>query len=232
MRQGILYGVGIGPGDPELLTLKAVRVLRQADVLAVPDKGSGRHLALEIVGEYGADKPLLYCDAPMTRDPKVLEDAYDKNARAVCQQLEQGKNVAFITLGDPTVYSTYFYIHERVKSSGYEAQVVPGVPSFCAAAARLGRPLCLGSQRLLVVPGSHGSVDESLDTDANLVFMKTGRSLDELRGKLRERSLKASAVVNCGMEDERVYEDLEEMEGSDYFTLILVDRGEDILLEK
>ena len=224
MKQGILYGVGIGPGDPELLTLKAVRVLREADVIAVPDKGSGRRLALEIVGEHAAGKPLLSCAAPMTRDAQVLSAAYDKNAEEVCALLEQGKNVAFITLGDPTVYSTYFYIHDRVRARGYEARVVPGVPSFCAAAARLGKPLCLGSRRLLVVPGSHGGVDDCLEADANLVFMKTGRSLEELRGRLREHSLKASAVVNCGMADEQVYPDLEELEGSDYFTLILVDQ--------
>ena len=155
MNRGILYGVGVGPGDPELLTLKARRILTEADVIAVPDKGAGEKTALGIVGAYIQGKPLHSCVAPMIRDQAELDRVRDRTAAELCALLDQGKTVAFITLGDPSVYSTYMYIHRRVLAAGYEARVIPGVPSFCAAAAALGDGLCDGSDRLLIVPASH-----------------------------------------------------------------------------
>lgn len=228
MNRGKLYGVGVGPGDPELITRKAERILRAADVVAVPDKGSGEKTALNIVKDLVEGKELLSCGAPMTRDPAVLEAAYARNADAVCALLDQGKTVAFITLGDPTVYSTYIYTHRLVRARGYEAELVPGVPSFCAVAARLGVPLCEGSERLLIVPASHKEVDDCLTVDANLVFMKAGREIGALKEKLAGAGLldRASMVANCGMEGERVYPrfaDLEENSG--YFSVVLVKEG-------
>ena len=107
MSKGTLYGLGVGPGDPELLTLKAVRILKEADVIAVPDKGSGEKTALHIVEAYIQGKPLLPCATPMVRDQQVLDAAHHRIADSICALLEEGKTVAFITLGDPTVYSTY-----------------------------------------------------------------------------------------------------------------------------
>ena len=230
MKRGKLYGVGVGPGDPELITRKAERVIREADIVAVPDKGSGEKTALNIVADLVEGKELLLCGAPMTRDPAALEAAYSANADAVCAQLDQGRTVAFITLGDPSVYSTCLYTFRKVKSRGYEAELIPGVPSFCAVAARLGEALCEGSERLLIVPASHKGVDDCLAVDANLVFMKAGREIGALRDKLAESGLldRAAMVENCGMEGERVYprfSDMEEKTG--YFSVVLVKgRGE------
>ena len=128
--RGMLYGVGVGPGDPELITRKAERVIRQSAVLAVPDAGRGEKTALNIVGELAEGKQLLSCAAPMVRDHEALNAAYERNADLVCAALDQGKDVAFITLGDPTVYSTYLYLHKKVVARGYDAQIIPGVPSF------------------------------------------------------------------------------------------------------
>ena len=150
MKRGILYGVGVGPGDPELLTLKARRILSEADVIAVPDKGAGEKTALQILGDLVQGKETLPCSTPMVRDPAALERAQDSIAAELCGLLEEGKTVAFITLGDPSIYSTYLYIHRRVLAAGYEAKMVPGVPSFCAVAAQLGDGLCEGSDRLLI----------------------------------------------------------------------------------
>ena len=136
--RGMLYGVGVGPGDPELITRKAERVIRQSAVLAVPDAGRGEKTALNIVGELAEGKQLLSCAAPMVRDHEALDAAYERNADLVCAALDEGKDVAFITLGDPTVYSTYLYLHKKVVARGYDAEIIPGVPSFCAVAARLG----------------------------------------------------------------------------------------------
>ena len=148
----------------------------------------------------------------------------------VCALLDGGKDVAFLTLGDPTVYSTYLYLHRKVTARGYEAEIIPGVPSFCAVAARLGAALCEKSERLLIVPASHKDVDDCLDVDANLVFMKAGREIGALKEKLAEKGLleRASMVANCGMEGEAVYPRFAELiDGSGYFSVVLVKKGEE-----
>ncbi|MCD8050248.1 MAG: precorrin-2 C(20)-methyltransferase [Clostridiales bacterium] len=227
-NKGILYGVGVGPGDPELLTVKAVRLLRSADVIAAPDSGGESRTALNIVKAYIEDKPVLLCPTPMTRDRETLDRAWEDNAAQICALLEQGKQVVFVTLGDPTVYSTYFYLHRRVLARGYRAEIVPGVPSFCAAAAKLGVPLCESSQRLLVVPASHGDLTDSLNVDANKVLMKAGRQLEPLKETLRQRGEmeNASLVVNCGLPGEQVWPSFAQAEGeTGYFSLVLLRQG-------
>ena len=229
MTKGKLYGLGVGPGDRELITLKAARILREADIIAVPDKGSVEKTALNIVREHVEGKELLFCPTPMVRDEAVLERCFEEIADRLCEKLDEGRTVAFITLGDPTVYSTYMYIHSRVSGRGYEAELVPGVTSFCAAAARLGKPLCEKSERLLIVPASHKDISDCLEADANLVFMKAGREIGALRERLAESGLlsRASMVENCGMDGEKVYERFADApEGSGYFSVVIVKNGD------
>ena len=224
MERGKLYGVGVGPGDPELVTKKAERVLREADIVAVPDKGAGEKTALNIVADIVAGKELLYCPTPMVRDRAVLDGCYEQIANDICSLLDEGKNVAFITLGDPTVYSTYIYVHKKVLARGYEAELIPGVPSFCAVAARLNTSLCEGAERLLIVPASHDAAD-CLDIRANKVFMKAGKAIGELQAQLAERDMleHASLVANCGMEGELVCPRFADMtDGTGYFSIVLV----------
>lgn len=228
MKRGILYGVGVGPGDPELLTLKAVRILQEADVVAMPDKGSGEQTARKIVQAYIEGKELLSCPTPMVRDKEVLAQSYEANADTLCALLDQGKNVAFITLGDPSVYSTYLYIHERVAERGYEARLIPGVPSFCAVAARLGISLCQGEERLLIVPASH-SVEDCVDFPANQIYMKAGRRLGGLLETLEQhgRLEGAMAVSNCGMEEEQVWPRAADMDPESRYFSVLFAPGKD-----
>ena len=219
----------MGPGDPELLTCKARRIIQNTPVLAVPDAGRGEKTALAIAGELAEGKQLLCCAAPMVRDEAALDQAYGRNAELVCAQLDQGKDVAFLTLGDPTVYSTYLYLHRKVVERGYEAEIIPGVPSFCAVAARLGMALCEKSERLLIVPASHKDMTDCLDVDANLVFMKAGREIGALKDTLARHGLldRASLVANCGMEGELVCPRFAELEaGSGYFSVVVVKKGE------
>ena len=227
MSRGKLYGVGVGPGDPELVTRKAERILRQADIVAVPDKGTGEKTALRIVEDIVAGKELLYCPTPMVRDREKLENCYQKIADDLCSLLDRGKTVAFITLGDPTIYSTYMYVHKKVRAMGYEAELIPGVPSFCAVAARLGTSLCEGAERLLVVPASYDASD-CLDISANKVFMKAGKEIGNLKKLLEQRGLsdRAAMVANCGMEGEQVFPRLSELkDGSGYFSIVIVKEG-------
>ena len=226
-RGGKLYGVGVGPGDPELLTLKAVRVLREADVVLVPDSVKADKTALHIASAYLQNKTVETVTTPMVRDKAVVDAAYTAAAGRICALLDQGKQVAFLTLGDPTVYSTYMYIHEKVLARGYDVEVVPGVPSFCAAAARLNLSLCQGSEPLLIVPASHGA-EGLLDVKANKVFMKAGKSILELQSQLKDRGLldHAAMVENCSMENERVYPRFADLqEASGYFSLVIAKEG-------
>ena len=213
--KGTLYGVSVGPGDPENLTLKAVRVLEAADVIAAPSTGRNRQTALGIVADCIAGKPIVDCLTPMSKDLAVVARAHDKIADDICALLDEGKDVAFITLGDAGVYSTYYYTHERVVARGYRAEVVPGVTSFCDAAARLGRPLCEGCEPLLVVP-------------ANKVFMKSGKAIGALRDTLAERGElgDAAAVANSGLADEQLCERFADLDAErGYFSVVLYRKG-------
>ena len=221
---GKLWGVGVGPGDPELLTVKAVRVLREADVVIVPDASSGDKVALNIAKDYLKGKKIQFVKTPMVRDKAVMDAAHEQAADTISALLDEGKQVVFLTLGDPAIYSTYMYIHQKVLNRGYVVEVVPGIPSFCAAAARLNQSLCLGREPLTIIPASHDQND-LIDLPGNKVFMKAGRSILELQQALAEKGLLegASMVENCSMENEHVYPHFADLkEPSGYFSLVIV----------
>ena len=163
MMAGKLYGVGVGPGDPELMTLKAVRLIKECDFVAVPKSGEGEGVAKQIarraVGEEIFDqKQLVEVAMPMTRDPQLLEESHRQAAEQIEALLDGNKTVVFLTLGDPAIYSTYIYVHKRVQQHGYAVEMVPGVPSFCAVAAKLNISLAEGAQPLHVIPASYQGV--------------------------------------------------------------------------
>lgn len=228
-KAGTLYGIGVGPGDPELMTLKAVRLIEEADVVAVPDNGTGESLAFEIAsGALPALvlKPLVKLAMPMVRDKAVLAECHEAAAKTVAQLLEAGKNVAFLTLGDPTIYSTYIYVHKKVLALGYEAEIVPGVASFCAVAARLGISLAENAEAIHVIPASYHGVDEGLSWPGTKVLMKAGRSFSALREKMQRRGMNAQMVQRCGLEGEKVFRSLDEAdEESSYFSVIIARDG-------
>ena len=174
--KGILYGVGVGPGDKRFLTLAAVETLKKAQVIAVPDTG-GEKTAMNIVSEFIEGKEILYCDMPMTRDAERLKAGHNSSAQAIINKLDEGLDVAFITLGDPCIYSTYMYVHRIILDRGYEAEIISGVTSFCAAAAALNISLCDGGDALHIIPSSYDGADELLRLKGNKVLMKSGKSL-------------------------------------------------------
>lgn len=230
---GTLYGVGVGPGDPELMTLAAVRIIKECAVIAVPKTSGGDGVALQIaraaVPELD-DKLLLEMHMPMTRDRDQLARSHDAAAEQVAEHLRRGESVAFLTLGDSTVYSTYTYIHKRICAMGLPCRFVAGVPSFCAVAARLNQPLTEGAQPLHVLPASYQGADSGLDMRGTKVLMKTGKALGEVKAQLKARGLyeRAQMVQKCGMEGERVFEHLDDADdGASYFSIIVVKDGED-----
>lgn len=222
---GVLYGVGVGPGDPELLTLKGARVIRACDVIAVPDSGTGEHVALEIARELVGEKPVLRCRLPMTRDAAELARHREEAADQICRELALGKSVAFLTLGDVTIYSTYAYLHRLVAARGFRAEMVAGVPSFCAAAAALGIALCEGDQALHVFPAGSAGSEAALELPGSKVLLKSGKQLPELLRTLERKKLLhlCALAQRVGMAEERLVPDLTNYDGEAGYlsTLIL-----------
>lgn len=231
--KGKLYGVGVGPGDPELLTLKALRLIRENPVIAVPGEDIQASVAYQIVkGAYEAldEKKLLPVAMPMTKDPAVLEANHEKAAGDVEAYLGQGKNVVFLTLGDPTVYSTYLYVHKRILARGYEAEIISGITSFCAVAARLNMGLVERDEPLHVIPATYQAdgMDQVLKLPGTKVLMKTGRKMAQVRESIQKSGQQAVMIENCGMPGERIFEGAENIpEKSGYYSLIIV-KGEQI----
>ncbi len=229
--RGKLYSVGIGPGDPELLTLKAVRLLKECDAVAIPQGDNGELTAKSIVAQVTdlEQKEQLLIYMPMTKDMAVMDRAHRKAADDVEALLDAGKTVVYITLGCPTVYATCIYVHKLVTADGYEAELVPGVTSICAVAARLGTSLCERSEPLIILPGSYKEVSGFLDGPGNKVLMKSASEIGRVRDELREKGLlkNAAMVERCGLPGEKVYRDLEEIDPkSSYFSVILVKEKE------
>ncbi len=226
--QGKLYGVGVGPGDPELLTLKALRLIKENEVIAVPGKEIQASVAYQIVkGAYEEldEKTLIPVAMPMTKDPQVLKANHDKAADQVESYLKEEKNVVFLTLGDTTVYSTYLYVHKRILERGYEAEIVSGITSFCAVAARLNMGLVEADQPLHVIPATYKAqeMDEILELPGTKVLMKTGKKMKQVKESIEKSGQKAVMIENCGMPSEKIYRSAEEIpEDSGYYSLIIV----------
>lgn len=227
---GIIYGVGVGPGDPELMTLKAVRLIKENEVIALPGKEpketAAYKIALGAVPEL-ADKKLIAIDMPMTKDQEIQRRAHEEGALLLESYAAEGKNVVYLTLGDPTVYCTFTYVQELLENDGFQVELISGIPSFCAAAARLNIPLSLWNEPIHVIPALH-KLDERLDAKGNYVLMKSGSKMAEVKEQIRSSGRDAMMVENCGMENEKVYRSLEEIpDDAGYFSLIISKENKD-----
>ena len=227
IKKGVLYGVSVGPGDPELLTVKAVRVLERCGVIAAPRTRSGGTLALDIVRRAVSleEKTILPLFFPMGRDREAWRESHRRAAAEIQAHLDQGRDVAMPNLGDVSIYSTFGYLMELLREKGYGTAMVPGVPSFCAAAARLGASLVSGNTPLHVIPVTGGDLEPALDWPGAKVLMKAGGSLPEVTEALRKSGQleRAALVEDCGLPTERVCVRLtEDMEKTGYFATVIV----------
>lgn len=224
----------MGPGDPELITLKAKRLIDEADAVFVPKSElGGKSFALSIIEGFVDPSKIEELVFPMAKDEEVLRSHWVRAAEAVCERLSRGDKVVFVTLGDPSLYSTFNYLKREVERKCPSASiwVVPGISAPSAAAARLGLPLAERDEKVAVVPAPDdaselGSYVDSFDT---VVVMKIGRKLKGLVRFLKERNLlgKASLVQRMGTPDERAIYDLESAEAdpsAGYLSTMIIGR--------
>lgn len=222
---GILYGIGVGPGDPELMTIKAVKRIRECEVIAIPHKSKELCTAYQIARQAVPEiesKECLYLPMPMTKEKEMLDESHDLAAGVVMKWLDRESDVGFITLGDVSIYSTCSYLLERLWKAGYTTRLECGIPSFCAAAARLGMPLVSGAEELHVIPATY-QVKEALGLPGVKVLMKTGKQMKKVKDELRQCGAAVMMVENCGMPDEHVYTTLETIpDEPGYYSLLIV----------
>ena len=222
--RGTAYGVGVGPGDPELITLKAVRLIRENEVIAVPGKEAENSVAYIIAAAAVpeiAEKTLVPIYMPMVRDRAKIEEEHRKGAKLLEKYLDQGKNVVYLTLGDSTIYCTFSYLQHILEEDGYRVELVSGIPSFCAAAARLNISLTEWNEPLHVIPASHKK-GEALDLAGTYVLMKSASHMKETKELLMASGRQVGCVENCGMANEKGYHSVEEIpDDAGYFSLVI-----------
>ncbi len=223
MTKGTFYSVGVGPGDPQLMTLAAVNTIKACEVIAVPQSGGRENAALAIAKDYLDGKKIISCDLPMTRDQEALAQYHQAAADLLAKFLDQGRDVAFLTIGDPSVYSTAMYVHRKLAHMGYVTKMIAGVPSFCAAAAALNVPLCEGGEPLHIIPASYGDVRAALALCGTQVLMKSGKSIRAVKDAIDAEKKDAMAVECCGMPEEKIHQTMETVSpDASYFSVIVV----------
>ena len=216
MKQGIFYGIGVGPGDPELLTVKAINAIKNVDVLIAPKtEKKDDSVALTIAKPYlKANVEIVYQVFPMVKDFADSPEVFVANKDEILKLLNAGKNVAFLTLGDPMFYSTYIYIFRLLENEDVQIETIPGVPAFLAIAAKVGKPLAFGNDIMMIVPATAdiNRIDDTLDKSDITVLMKVYKNFSEIVDTLDKHNMTEQAVLvsRCGLPDEKVVSDIKQ----------------------
>jgi precorrin-2/cobalt-factor-2 C20-methyltransferase len=232
-KLGILYGLGVGPGDPELITVKAFRILKESPVIAFPRKMRGaKSYALTITEAYvnTAEKHMLGLTFPMTKDKEALEKQWTKTVSDVWGFLQEGKDVAFVTEGDPMIYSTFIHMMRLMNAEHPEVEVrsVPGISSITASASTLGIPLADGDDQIAIVPATndYDQMRKALEEHDCVVFIKVAKVIDLMLSVLRDLKLidKASVITKVTSSEEMIWRSVESLAGREleYLTLMVV----------
>ena len=231
---GIFYGIGVGPGDPELLTMKAIHAIEKVDVLIAPktEKKEGS-VALEIAKPYlKKDVEIVYQVFPMVKGFADSTEAWEANKTEILGLLRAGKNVAFLTLGDPMFYSTYIYVYRLLENEDVTIETIPGVPAFAAIGSKLGVPIVEGNEILSIIPATADldRIQEAVKTSDNVVLMKVYRNFSEIADLLEANGMADQAVMvsRCGLPDERRIDNIgkHKNESVNYLSTILTRKSE------
>ena len=228
---GILYGVGLGPGDPGLITVKSSRLISKARVIAYPSLAGGQSFARSIAaGLISPDAEEIVMDVPMTVERAPAQAAYDIGAKNIAAALDRGEDVVCLCEGDPFFYGSFMYLYARL-ASDYQVKVVPGVTSVTTCAARAGMPLAARNERLTVLPGPLPTEELRVRIEGaeSVAIMKVGRHLSKIRAVIADLGLtdKAAYIERASLPDELVCPLAQAPETAPYFSMIILTKGTD-----
>ena len=230
-----LYGIGVGPGDADYLTIKGKKRINEADVLLCPEKSKGSgSFAFEIIKEHIENENLEIVNLvyPMHYDDKTLKSMWEVNGDIINEYLKAGKNVAFITLGDPTVYSTFMYTLPFIDKSLMDLEIVPGITSFCAVACQVGQPLMVREESLKIIPVRKNDKDqlsEAIKHNDNVILMKPSNNSEQIIQMLKENNLedKFMLISKVGTEESVLITEIKELENKKlpYLSTMIIKKG-------
>ncbi|MBS4538573.1 precorrin-2 C(20)-methyltransferase [Clostridium sp. D2Q-11] len=231
---GKFYGIGVGPGDPELLTIKATKILKTIDIVICPESKKGQgSIALNIAKDYlPVNVEILYLNFPMTYDEEILNKAWSDNANTIYTLLNNDKNIGFLTLGDPMIYSTYMYLIPHLKLKHISIETIPGITSFSALASRVNIPLTSGEETLGIIPLRKNieGLEKALENFDNLIIMKPSNEHEQLGETLKNKNLENNFVLvsKCGTVEEKISYDIRDLTDKKVpylSTLVIKNRG-------
>ena len=232
MKNELFIGVGVGPGDPELVTVKAMRAIQNADVIIAPrtEKKEGS-VAFEIAKVYiRPETEVLQLIFPMNFDADSQDFYWEAARDEIVRQIEAGKKVVFLTLGDPMLYSTYIYVFRLLQKVGIEGTTIPGINSFSAIASHLNQPLAEGNDILTIIPGtiSEEKMRAAVKATDSAVVMKVFRKYPQIKGILTEENLLAQGTMisRCGLDGETRFTHLDQKDPEElnYLSTLLTRR--------
>ena len=230
---GTFYGIGVGPGDPELLTVKAINALKKIDVLIAPKtEKKSDSVALSIAQPHlKSDAEIIFRTFPMIKDFSTATEVFEAHRDEILKLLRTGRNVGFATIGDPMFYSTYIYIFRLLKDCRVPIVTIPGVPAFLAIASQLGRPIAFGNDILTIIPATADvdAIESSLERADSTVIMKVYKNFPEIVDALKAREMLNEAVLvsRAGLDDEKIITDVEvhKNDSLNYLSTILTRRS-------
>ena len=203
-----LIGIGVGPGDPELLTVKAVKAIHNADIIMCPASNEDRpSIALSVVSsiiDKSKNQKIIKLIFPMTKDKDVLKQTWKRNAKIMAETVLTGKNVVYLTVGDPFLYSTWIYMHKDLKENypDMDISVIPGIVSIFTFAAKVGVSVAEGAEKVAIIPSCYdlSSVKEIAKHSESMIFLKDGRYFDQVIKVLKESGFPDDSIFAIGQD--------------------------------
>ncbi|MFL2810406.1 MAG: precorrin-2 C(20)-methyltransferase [Paracoccaceae bacterium] len=228
---GVLYGVGVGPGDPELITLKSLRLIKSTEVIAYPKLKGSKSFARNIIEEFiDLPKVEIAIEIPMTVNRLPAQRAYNAAAQEISTHLNMGKNVVFLCEGDPFFYGSFMYLHSRLYKK-YLVEIIPGVSSMTACAAMAKKPLAARNEVLTVLPGplSKKELERRLADNNSSAIMKVGRHIKKIKSVIDRLGLMDSSlyIERASLKEQKVLKLIDAPEVAPYFSMVLVNKEED-----
>lgn len=221
---GKLYGIGLGPGDPDLLTIKAAKALQKVSLIFVPKSKEQESTALQIVRDHlPEDVAIEHLEFPMSKNLSTREASRHKNARKVAEQLDKGIHAAFLTLGDPMLYSTYSYILQELDGA-YDVETIPGIFSFAAISNSLNMPLCTGNETLSVICSWDDETESATIHADTLICMKISAYRKQLYQYLSDKNnFNFTMVTDAGKTGQQIANSIEVLQETvPYFSTAII----------